>query len=251
MNPTIINIPDPPSLTDCYRAGIPGGLTAVFTEYDRRVKAWSAQVKIAQSSGGAPIHPGRGVQALTTPRQRLASGASTASSERLGWTRVSGLEKASRLSLVTTFGSGLWPISVGQVDSGRYGSISTVDTLVEVQYSVPPVDTPYVDVQGVRSYNTTGWPVPAAWKSRQSDILFPVLRVTLVPQNAPLHGGVDSSNLVQKVVFQRSPIPRATPPPIPEGSIAAGSIEHVSCVTWLEDTLGRPVKLTHAFAELV
>ncbi len=251
MNPTIINIPDPPSLTECYRAGIPGGLTAVFTEYDRRVKAWSAQVKIAQSSGGAPIHPGRGVQALTTPRQRLASGASTASSERLGWARITGLENRRSGTTVITYGTGLWPISAEQLGLGPFGSGRTTYDLVEFQYSVPPVDTPYVDVQGVRSYNTTGWPVPAAWKSRQSDILFPVLRVSLVAHNDSVSGGFDSANLVQKVVFRRAPLPRATPPPIPEGSIAAGSIERVSCVTWLEDTLGRPVKLTHAFAELV
>jgi len=248
MNPTIINIPDPPSLTDCYRAGIPGGLTAVFTEYDRRVKAWSAQVKIAQSSGGAPIHPGRGVQALTTPRQRLASGASTASSERLGWTRISGLQHMSSKLVVTTFGSGMWPIDLGPYfASDSFGSPLP---FVAVAYLIPPVDTPYEDTDGERWYDMSGWPVPAAWKSKQRDLLFPVLRTTLIPIH-PDTGAFDSNEAVQKFSFTQRPLARATPPPVPEGYIAAGSINRVQCQTWLEDKLGRPIKLTHAFAELV
>lgn len=122
---------------------------------------------------------------------------------------------------------------------------------VEVEYSVPPVDTPYKDIGASRWYDTSGWPVPAAWKARQSDLLFPVLRVSLMAHNDSSFGGFDSANFVQKMAFRRAPYHRPTPPPVAEGSIGAGSIEHVSCVTWLEDTLGRPVKLTHAFAELV
>ena len=249
MNQTIVNTPKPPSLEEIYRKNISGGLGAVFAEYDAQLRKLADQQKAAAGAGGAPIHPGQGRQALTTPRQRASTTAATsASATRLGWIRVSGLAESNSINFVTTKDG--WPISFARLSQA--GNIRS-NGLVQFQYSIPPVDTPYTDTNGVRSYDTSAWPVPSYWKERKNDILFPVLSIQLVPSGAdyPNTGGIDETRLTLKTITAHTPLPRPTPPAIPPGNIAEGSIDKWSVIAWLEDYLGRPVQLSHAFAELL
>lgn len=249
MNDTITQSPRPPSLADSYRSFIASGMTAVFEDFDTQMKAWSDKQKVAAaaqpSTGGAPMYPGTGPTSLLTPRQRASNttAAQIASQEqRMGWRRVWGLN----LAQTTSDGDG-WPIAFGRLtQSGELLS----PYLVEFQFSVPPVDTPYTTTNGVRRYNYSGWPIPAYWRAKSDDIgqlsmLSPNMSIHLMPA---LNDGMI---LQQRFIVSHAPRPRPTPPSVAPGSIAAGSLDRWSIVTWLQDNESRPVQLSHAFAEIV
>ena len=144
---TQVLAPPPPSLEEIYVEKKQYGLTIVFAEYDRAVRAHEASRRKAEEGTKSPFDNG----GLMTPRQKAARSESP-TEFRLGWARQRWVPT---LGQFTTAGGG-WPIGI-ELWSASGSPVKWENCTFT--YRTPPITSQRRDSLG--RYDISKWGIPS------------------------------------------------------------------------------------------